>query len=287
MNNILIVTDTVANIPLDLCKSLGIVLVPLHIEIGGKSYRDTIDIDANSIYQQMRKGGALPLTSQPNPYDYLLTLENNLTPEIKTVLIITLSSKLSSTYLSALSAKQHFEEKHPQIKIVVIDSLLAAMNQGWAVIEAARKAIKGANLDEVIQRIKDVSRIVKLYAVFETLEYLRRGGRISAAVAFLGSAFHILPIITLSPEGMVVAAARVRSKKNGLEWMKNRIKETFKPHKKLHIAVMHADAHDEAGQLKKEIEDEFPCSESFIATFTPVMGVHTGPGIIGVSFFTE
>jgi DegV family protein with EDD domain len=287
MNRILVITDTVANIPPDLCKSLGIVLVSLHIEIEGKSYRDAVDIDSDSIYKRMRESSVLPSTSQVNPYDFLAAFESNLNPDIKTILVITLSSKLSSTYLSALSAKQTFEENHPLIHIEVIDSLYAAMNQGWIVIEAARRANKGANLDKVLERIKDISRKVKFYVVFETLEYLRRGGRIGAAAAFLGSVFHILPIITLSPNGTVVGIARVRSKKNGFEWMKNRIKESFKPSQKLHMAVMHADAQDEAQQLLKDIENEFPCRESFITTLTPVMGVHTGPGLVGVSFFAE
>jgi DegV family protein with EDD domain len=287
MSRILVVTDTVANIPSDLCKSLGIVLVSLHIEMEGKSYRDAVDIDSDSIYQRMREGSALPSSSQVNPYDFLLAFESNLSPDIKTILVITISSKLSSTYLSAMSAKQTFEENHPLVHIEVIDSLCAAMNQGWIVIEAARKANRGASLDKVLERIKDISRKLRFYVVFETLEYLRRGGRIGRAAALLGSMFHILPIISFSPDGAIIGATRVRSKKQGFDWMKRRIKESLAPGRKLHMAVMHADAKDEAKQLLKDIETEFPCRESFITTLTPVMGIHTGPGLVGVSFFAE
>ncbi|MCL5985704.1 MAG: DegV family protein [Actinobacteria bacterium] len=287
MSRILVITDTVSNIPDDIRNSLGIILVPLHIEIDGKSYRDAIDIAPDTIYQKMREWSTHPSTSQVNPHDYLSTFENNLKSDTEAILVITLSSKLSSTYISAVSAKQAFEEAHSQIRVEVIDSLCAAMSEGWIAIEAARTVNKGAKLDEALVRIKEISSKLKFYVVFETLEYLRRGGRIGRAAAFMGSALHILPIITFSPDGTIIGISRVRSKKKGYEWMINRIRESLKPGQMLHLAVMHADAKDEARWLLENIKAAFPCRECFITTLTPIMGIHTGPGLVGVSYFAE
>jgi DegV family protein with EDD domain len=159
------------------------------------------------------------------------------------------------------------------------------MGQGFVVLEAARAAASGADLDEVVARAEEVARRVHVLAALDTLEYLHRGGRIGGAAAFLGSMLQIKPIVYVA-DGIVAALAKPRTMSRAVQLMLKEIARRTGS-RPLHVAVLHADVLDAAEELRQQIHDRFECIELHITEFTPVMGAHAGSGVLGVAFHAE
>ena len=280
-----IVTDTTACIPPEQVEKYGIKVVPVDLIFRDKVYRDGVDITPTGFYNLLREAEELPTTSGSLPSPYVEAFQKA-GRQVKTILCITLSAKLSAMFNSALLAREMAKEGLPNVIIEILDCGTAATGQGLVVLAAAQKAASGGNLDEVIATTRRVMSRVKIYAALDTLYYLVKGGRVPKAVALVNSVLKIKPIFTIE-DGEAHTVALPRTTKNALKRIQKIVARKTGKGRQLHVAVMHADSQDRAISLRDQIASKFNCVELFITEFTPVMGVHTGPGLVGVAFWSE
>jgi len=270
-----IVTDSVADLPSQVVKELGITVVPLNVRFGTEVYRDGIDLTTEQFYDKLVHSQALPVTSVPSPGTFAEAYDK-LAEETDEILAIILSSKLSATYEVALQSIGLVKKK---CRVEVVDSQWAVMAQGFIVITAARAAQAGASLDEVLDLTHRSMKRVDFLAAFDTLEYLKRGGRIGKAQALLGSILRVNPFITLK-DGVVEPAGRTRSRAKAIERLYSfamgysHIEE---------MAVEDAACPDEADELVERLSSSFPKERIYRSKTTPVIGTHTGPGLLLVA----
>jgi DegV family protein with EDD domain len=277
-----IVTDSSACIPGELLKQYRIGLVPLNVIIGHNTYRDGVDITPTEFYTLLRGTKELPTTSHSSPGAHLEAFRraSRIAPGI---LCITLSSSFSGQFGSAQLARELARGSLPGVAIEVFDCGTAAAAQGLVVLAAARAAASGQRLEEVADRARSLAKRVHLVAMVDSLHYLVRGGHVPKAAAWASSLFRIKPLLTLN-DGDVRPLAKTRTTARAIASMLKVMKQLTVKGLPLHVAVMHADALDNAELLKRQIASRFDCSELFITEFTPVMGAHIGPGLIGVAF---
>lgn len=277
MKPVAIVTDSTATVPPQLVERLGIHVVPVLLLYGTQAFRDGVDIAPAEVYARLRAGGEIPTSAAPSVGDFVRTYAAA-GLDAAGVLSVHMSPRLSATYNVALTASQLVD----QVPIRVFDCNTAAMGQGFVVLEAARAALAGASLDQVVQRAEEVAARVNLLFTLDTFKYLRRGGRIGGAAALAGTLLQIRPVLCIA-EGVVGEFARTRTKAKALRLVLDQIDRDVDSHP-LHAAVVHADAPDEAETLRQQVETRYDCAELLVAEFTPVMGAHTGPGLLGVAY---
>ncbi len=285
MRKVAIVTDTTACIPREQVTKYDIELVPMTIIFGDKVYRDSIDISPAEFYTLLKQAEKLPTTSHPSP-DSFLNAYRNASRRAESILCITISSNFTATLNSAKLASEMAKTELPNIAIEVLDCGTAAAAQGLVVLAAARASASGRDLSEVLETAKGIMPRVNLFATLDTLRYLVKGGRVPQAAALVNSLLKIKPIFTLNhADARTVALPRTitSAMKRMLKMMEKKVVKG----KPLHVAVMHADALDKAIVLQNRIASQFECAEIFITEFTPVMGVHTGPGLLGIAFYSE
>ena len=280
-----IVTDSTACVPREFVEKYDIRVVPINVIFEDKVYRDGVDITPDEVYSLLRGAKRLPTTSSPPPGVYLETYREA-SKGAEGILCISVSSGLSSIYESSWQAKELAKEELPGVAIEVIDCRTAAGGQAFVVMEAARAAASGLNLAEVTEVTRRMMAKVNVIVVLDTLYYLAKGGRIPKAIAWAGSFFDIKPLIEVA-KGEVGLFGRARTKPRGVERLLRIMRERMGTEKPLHVIVMHANAWQEAEKLQDRVASEFNCVELFTAEFTPVMGVHTGPGLLGLAFYTE
>lgn len=271
-----IVTDSVSDLPPQVVKELGITVVPLNVRFGTEVYRDGIDLTAEQFYRRLEYDETLPVTSVPAPATFAEAYDK-LAEETDEILAIIVTSKLSATYEVAIQSVGLMKRKCQRIEVV--DSQWAIMAEGLTVITAARAAQAGASFDEVMDITHHNMKRVDMRAAFDTLEYLRRGGRIGAARAFLGSVLKINPIITMR-DGVVQPAGKERSRSKVIDYLYNFA--TSYSHID-EIAIEDATTPDEAEMLADRLSTRFPKERIFRSKTSPVIGTHTGPHILIVS----
>lgn len=279
-----IVTDTTACIPQKLVEKHGIEVVPVVFIFGDESYRDGIDMSTAEFYARLRQAKKLPTTSGSLPGPYLEAYRE-VSQRADNILCLTAPSKLSGMFHSARLAAKMAKEVLPHVTIEVLDCGTAAAGQGLVVLAAARVAAQGNNLVEVIETAGDVMKRVNLLATLDTLSYLVKGGRVPRAAALASSLLQIKPIFTVK-DSEASSIANIRTMTGAIKRIIKIMEDEIAKQQPLHAAVMHADALDKAQELEKEISRRFNCTEIFITEFTPVMGVHTGPGVVGVAFYS-
>ena len=280
MGRIAIVTDSSANLPAELVEKYDIHVVPLKVAFGERVFRDGVDLTSREFYRMLREADDLPVTSQPSPGEFE-ELYARLAPGVEAIVSIHISGALSGTVSSALAAK----EAMPSLPIHVVDSRTTTIALGFIVLEAAQIAAAEGSLGEVLARVRGMIPKVTMYGVLDTLEYLRRGGRIGRAASLLGSVLQIKPIIYLS-DGVVDALERPRTKARAVRRMLEIMEEKVGADP-VHVAVLHADVPDEAEKLKEEVASRFRClEEPLVVELTPVLGTHSGPGVLGLSYYT-
>ncbi len=274
-----IITDSTSDLPSEVAKELGITVIPLYVHFGGDAYRDGIDLTTDQFYPKMVDSEVMPTTSTPAPADFVQEYDR-LAKEAEGILVLTISRKLSATYDSA---KQALDERKSQCPIELLDSRLALMGLGLVAIAAAKAANQGANLKEVLALTKDNIPRLDMRIAFDTLEYLRRGGRIGKAQAFFGSLLKVNPILTIK-DGEVYPAARERSRARAVDYLVDfaagytSIEE---------MAVEDATTPDEADRLVERLSSNFPKENIYRSKVSPVIGAHVGPRVLSAMVLGE
>ena len=281
MSNVKIVTDSTAYIPSDMVAKYDIQVVPLYVLFGETSYAEGVDITNEEFYDKLKSSKSFPTTSQP-PLAEFLKPYTELTNSGHQVLSIHISGKLSSTVESAMSARKEL----PDSQIEVVDSLLTAMALGMVALSAGKAADDGQPLTEIKEHVEQLAKRVNIMFVVDTLEYLRKGGRIGGATALLGTMLNIKPILCIK-HGRIEPLARVRSKPKAVERLLELMGQRIPAGGPVHIAIHHAQALDEAMVLEKQVRSRFNCRDVYFSEIGPVIGAHVGPGTVGVAFYTD
>jgi len=277
--NIAVVTDSVADLPPQLAEEFGITVVPLVVRFDTKSYRDGLDLSPDQFYEKLRTSKVLPATSVPPPAAFADAYDE-LAEKTNEIVVISLTSKLSATYQVALEAVGLMKK---QCRVEVLDSQWAVMAQGFITIAAARAGQSGASLDDVLGVAHHTIQRVDICAAFDTLEYLERGGRIGKAQAFLGSLLKVNPIIGMK-DGEVHPLARERSRAKAIDYLFNFVTNFGNIEG---LAVEYATDLDEANRLVERLYSKYPQTPIYLSRASPVIGTHTGPGLIVVTVFGD
>jgi len=270
-----IVTDSVADIPAGVVAELGISVIPVLVRFGEETFRDGIDITTDQFYERLVNSKVMPTTSVPSMDMYARTYAR-LAEETDEILVIMLSSKLSGLYNAALQSKALLES---QCRIEVVDSGNAVMAQGFVVIRAAQAAREGKNLDEILKIVRRDLLRVDMRAAFDTLEYLKRGGRIGKAQALMGSMLKVNPIVMIR-EGVVEPAGRAHSRAKAIDYLYD-FAASYSHIEEL--AVEGAACPEDVDHLVKRLSKIFPEERIYRSRTTPVIGAHTGPGLLLVA----
>ena len=270
-----IVTDSLSDITSDIAEGLKITVVPLTVLFGHESFLDRVTMTTDEFYHRLIHGNVWPTTTQPSPAAFV-EVYNELAEETDEILVVTLSSKLSGTYQSALSAKSMVEK---ECRIEIIDSQEVAMGLGLIVISAAKKAQEGAKLDQLVEMVRGAMNRSHFVVYFDTLTYLAKGGRIGKASHLLGSVLSIKQILTVK-EGEMTPLTRKRSLVAGMDYLYNFVAGFSNIEE---LAVEHTTTPDEADRLVERLGSVFPKERIYRSTVSPAMGVHGGPGAIAVT----
>jgi len=281
--SVAVVTDSVACLPFELAEKWNIKVVPMEITHNGRSYRDGIDLTPDHFYELLASSSRLPTTSAPSPAEYLRIFKE-LVSENKEVLVICPFHKLTHVYESATVAAGMLKEEIPGSRVEVIDSGTAAGAQGFVVLDAARAAQEGSSLAEVLNVARETMKKVHVIVFFDTLYYIAKSGRVPYLVSWAGSLLQMKPLVEVKPlGGGVVPAGAVRTRQRAIERLlqiiQERLSKTF-----ARIVVQHTGCIEDAEIFMQRIKDVISCSEIYIQDFTPVMGLHTGPGLLGISY---
>lgn len=280
MKNVAVVTDSTAMVPGDLACALGIHVVPVLLLFGSQAYRDGVDISPGEVYRLLRAGSHIPTSAAPSVGDFVRVYAAA-AREAAGILSIHMSPKLSTTIHVAAMAGDLVDD----VPVQVFNCSTAAMGQGFVVLEAARAAAAGASLQEVLDRAEEIASKVNVFFTLDTFEYLHRSGRIGGAAALAGSLLQIKPVLYLA-DGHVQVFSRPRTKQRALRSIMQRM-ESLDGRGPYHVSVFHVDVPEQADELREEVATRFNCAELYVGEFTPVMGAHTGPGLVGVAFYAE
>jgi DegV family protein with EDD domain len=270
-----IVTDSTADLTPELVEELGVTIVPLQVIFGDEAYREGLDITTEEFYERLVRSRQLPTTSAPSVGDFQEVYER-LLKEVDSIVSIHIGAKLSpGTVQAAQTARQSLAKPE---RVELVDSQATSLATGFAIIEAVEASRAGAKLAEVKAAAESAVRRTHVLFMVDTLEYLRRGGRIGRARAYLGALLSIKPILTLR-EGEVYPEERVRTRARGLE----RIIQAGIRHQNVKLAAVgHSSTPDEAESIRDRVAMAFPNVKVHLIRFGPVIGTHGGPGLVGV-----
>jgi len=269
-----IVTDSTADVPEALMKQYDIRTVPINIQFGSETYREGIDIDRATFFRKLEE--AMPTSSQPAPGQFL-RIYKELASQGHSILVVTITSKHSGTYQSAVLAKSML----PEADIEVFDSLSISMGSGYQVLAAARAAEAGKSMEEILQLLEGIRSRTFIYLTPATLKYLQKSGRVGKLAGALASLLSVKPIIKVE-DGELEAFAKVRTRGKALDRLVELTAEAVGTSEPVKLAIAHAEAHDEAEALRARLEETFNCDEMHVVELACSLTVHGGPGIIGI-----
>jgi DegV family protein with EDD domain len=284
MAKVAVVTDSTSNLPPEVIGNLPVFVVPLHVIWGDSNLLDGVDITPDQFYVRLKSDKNLPTTSQPTPAAFK-SIFVRLLEEGYDVLTITISAKLSGTMDSATQAKAML----PGPRIELVDSMTTSLAMGFQVLAAARAAIQGASLKETLAVAEKARANTGIYFVLNTLDYLHRGGRIGGAAAFVGTLLNLKPILEVR-DGRIEPLERVRTSSKAIDRLLDLFDEKVrKSNGSVRVCTLHTDTPTEAQELLNRAKQRFGTSEiveSFVGQVPSVLGVHTGPGALGIGFMT-
>jgi len=278
-----IITDSTCDIPDALIETYGIIVVSHYIIWGDEAFRDRVNLQPLAFYQRLETDPLKPTSSQASVVDFLDGINKAIDQGAREALILTVSSAMSGAFEMALTAA-----KKAPIPVSVIDSKGPTMSLGWQVLTAARARDEGASIDEIVNRVAQVrERLVQIVAM-ETLEYLQTGGRIGDAAKWVGSLLHVKPVVSINHQtGRVEPIGLVRTHKSLVNTLYHKFFNTLEMGKRLHIAVLHGNALEEAQALADRILEEFDPVELILNITGPVLGINTGPGALALCGYSE
>jgi len=274
-----IVTDSIGDVPSAVAKDLGITVIPMYVRFGVETYRNGVDLTTEQFYEKLPQSKILPSTAVP-PLGDFVEIFDRLAEETDEILVITISHKLSATYGTALQAVELMKRK---CRLEVVDSLGGAMAEGLIVIAAAKAVKAGASLDEVVDITRRNIPRAHIRMAFDTLEYLKRGGRIGKAQALLGSMLKVNPILGIR-DGEAAPFARERSRAKAIDYLYN-FAVSFSHIEE--VAVEDATTPDEANMLVERLSSKFPKERIYQSKVSPVVGAHVGPHVLAVSILGD
>ena len=278
-----IVTDSTSYIADEYIKKYDIKLVSLNVIINGVSSRE-LDIENEVFYEEIKNSKEIPKSSQPIPEEMLNTFRE-IVEDGDSIVGIFLSSKMSGTYSNANMIKDMILEDYPDADIHILDSKTNCMQMGFAVIEAARAASEGKSINEVINAANHVINNSRFLFTPETLEYLKKGGRIGGAAALFGNVLQIKPILTVV-NGETSVFKKVRTRKKAIEEIVKTVLEEIESKGLGDIVVHHINCQEDGLKLAKALENKLG-KKVDIQSIGPVIGVHVGPGSIGIAYYTK
>jgi DegV family protein with EDD domain len=282
--NVAVVTDSLANLPQQMVEQYQIGIVPIIILVQGKLYRDGVDMTPSEAYELFLQDPESFKSSPASPEHYLETYREA-SKQAENILCITVSSKMSPAYEMARMAKEQAKTELPDTFIEVMDSQNVIAAEGFIALAAARAAMQGKNLAEVVKVAEEVRDKVTFFVVVDTIKYAYRTGRIPKVASQVGSMLNIRPICT-SSSGMIRFKGIVRNREQGINRLLGILRDKV-GQSPVHVAVMHAYALDEAERLKEWVSSEFNCAELFISEFSPVTGYAVGTGTLGFAFYKD
>lgn len=270
-----IVTDSTSDIPPHLAQQLGIAVVPLSVIFGEDAYKENIDISPDLFYDKLVKSKELPTTSAPSVGDFLNTYREVL-KETDEIISIHISSKLSATYSNACQAAAQLNDEGARIDVV--DSRVVSLGMHFMARSAAMMAASGATVDAIKKRVEGMIPRMHIHILLDTLEYVRRGGRIGRARAFIGSMMRVKPILSIA-DGEVHPGERVRTRAHALD----RMFQVATSYPKIEeIGVAYSTNAQEAEAMKQRLEEALDGQTVDMTRLGPVIGVHGGPGVLGI-----
>lgn len=278
MNPVIILTDSTDYLPAELVASLPIRVLPLTLNWDGKTYRDGIDIGAEEFYTRLSRSATLPTTSQI-PAGEIEAELTNLLAEGYDVLCMFISSGISGTYGSAVTAASHF----PTDRVALIDTLLVSMALGFQVLAAARLAANGGSLAACKARAEQAYNEIGVYFTVDTLKYLAAGGRIGTAKRLLGSALLVKPMLAIRG-GKIELVESVFTRRKAIRRLLELVEEGIAGKKPVRISVFHALARETAADLMEECRKRFDPVELILSEVSPVIGCHVGPGTLSIAY---
>ena len=285
MNDYVLLTDSSADLTDALVKELGVEVLPLSFTMRNKTYRnwpDNREIDPKDFYRQLREG-EMATTSAVNVSDFTETIEPHL-KEGRDVLVVAFSSGLSATCHSAQIAAQELSEQYPERKVYVVDSLCASLGQGLLVWYAARMKNEGRGIGEVRDWLEENKLHLCHWFTVDDLHFLKRGGRVSAATAVLGSMLHIKPVLHVDDEGHLINVGKARGRAASLTALVDHMEETAIDPGSQIVFISHGDCLAEAEQVAADVKKRFGVKKVVINNVGPVIGAHSGPGTMALFF---
>ena len=283
MSTVAVVTDSCASIPEQMLQSLNIHTVAYYLHRGGEVLRDLVTVQREEFLHWLMTARCLPTTASPGPGDYFEMYQRLAEEGTQEIASIHMTSLGSGAYQAATVAKTMMADTAPGVRIEVMDTRNVSLCQGWMVIEAARSALAGARLDEIVTRVKNMIPLTHMIQTADTLCYLYLGGRIGKAQQMVGSLLNIKPLIGMV-DGVIVPLGRAHSRSQAYQLMAEMVSEAV-GRGRARIAYVHAGAQHEVEKIRDLVEDKVEVVESFFAELSPALAVHTGPGTAGLCYY--
>ena len=283
MREYILMTDSCCDLPADAAKALDLTVLPLSVMQDGKEYRNFLDhreLDPAVFYARLRQG-SMGSTSAANAESFRAAMEPILQAG-KDILCLSFSSALSTTYQSAVIAARELEERYPEGKVIVIDSLCASLGQGLLVYLAGREKAKGRSIDEVADFVRETIPHLCHWFTVDDLNHLKRGGRVSAAAAFFGTMLQMKPVLHVDDEGRLIPVSKVRGRRASIRALLDQMEELAVDTETVFIS--HGDCAGEVEEMAEEIRRRFHPKTLMINYVGPVIGNHSGPGTIALFF---
>ena len=285
MSEYKIVTDSGCDLPQEMLSSLDVRTVPLIVNFKGEDREDTVDVGIQEMYAGLRDGEAAT-TSAVNPDRWMEKMEGVLAQGID-VLTITFSSGLSTTYQSAVIAGNELKEKYPDRKIIVVDSLAASLGQGLLIWYACKMKDAGMGIDELAAWVEENRLHLCHWFTVDDLMYLKRGGRVSAATALVGTMLQIKPVLHVDDEGHLINVSKTRGRKASIQALAQKAVELGEGFDNSTMFICHGDCIEDAEYLAGILKEKCGVQEVFIGYTGAVIGSHSGPGTLALFFLGE
>lgn len=282
MSNIRIITDTDASLPADLAKQYGIFQVPITIQFGEETFESGVNIDDKQLFEKIDRLGKLPTTAAPSPAAFKTAFSNAFAEGADSIICVTVGSKISRTYESAIAACEDFPGK----LITVVDSEYLSLGQGFMVLAAAEAVAAGRSHDEAAQAARDILPHLHLYGSLTTLRYLAMGGRIGKFPANMANLFDIRPVMTMI-DGKLGLLEKVRTHRMAMNRLVQLLEKSVNGKYIVRAGIVHVNNPEDASLLEARLRADLPMPQEILtAEFTPGLSVHGGTGLIAAVLVT-